>query len=620
MASQHADVRLHLVGPPYVQADGHAVRLRHKGLAILCVLALDGSVRRERLADLLWEGPRAMENLRVEMHRLRGAFRPFAIDPFGTSTDPLQLNEQVVVATGATTGTLMEGLDDLAPEFQAWLEYKRSTWVPPGDGTVRHLLLEELAGVVAPGFVLVLQGSPGSGRADVARSLARRLALPFADGLDASPGPSCVRYIDPETCDAATTAQKIIHDHASVWVLARSTFGEDPSLLLRLRSTLPQERLRFVRLAPLTWDEARSVIPDDVGFDEAASIYLASAGNPGYLAELVKLRGTRPLASPIPIPQRLRAAYELEARRLSRDARQVLERLALIEGGISARQLDLLGGAPHIEELERCGWLVYADGGWRFTDAAAARALRGEIHEGERRRVLRLIEDDPEVEPRSAAPERALAGEQRTDGHPAAWHRADPATDGNGKHHGNGRRHGPVQPAIVPVGRGDEVWLDDAQVAGTAARLAGDTVTWVNPDARDHAGEIEWSLPETPVLLHLSGRVVRARSDGEPAVTGSPRHLLRLSLVGAGAHDLLLSFDGPNARRGGGQLTVPLHPVFDLWFLVDEGRMVRLTGAPHAMVAEFVVHAYRPVDTPRGADDAVNALAWTRVAKELGRS
>src|SRR5690606_32879477 len=287
----------------------------------------------------------------------------------------------------------------------------------------------------------------------------------------------------------------------------------------------------------------RSVIPDDIGFDEAASIYLASAGNPGYLAELLKLRGDRPLASPLPIPQRLRAAYELEARGLSTSARQVLERLALIEGAISPRQLDVLGGAPHVEELERCGWLVYEGGGWRFADAAAARALRGEIHEGERRRVLRLIEDGPEVEPRSTAGGHTPSGEQRTDGHPADGHWADPGTDGNGKHHGNGRRHDPAQPAIVPVGRGDEVWLDDAQVAGTAARLAGDTVTWVNPDARDHAGEIVWSLPETPVLLHLSGRVVRARSDGEPAVTGSPKHLLRLSLVGAGAHDLLLSFD-----------------------------------------------------------------------------
>lgn len=609
MASSPPELLLHLVGPAHVQADGQIVRLRHKGLAILCVLALDGSVRRERLADLLWESPRAMENLRVELHRLRQAFRPFGLEPFGASTDPLRLDDRIVVSTASATGTPMEGLDDLAPEFQAWLEYKRSTWAPQGNGTARQSLVQELAGVVVPGFVLVLQGSPGSGRADVARSLARRLALPFVEGVDAVPDVACLRYVDPEACDASSTARRIIQDRTNVWVIGRSTFGEDPSLLLRLRSALPPERLRFVRLAPLTWDEARSVIPDDVGFDEAASIYLASAGNPGYLAELVGLRVKRPLTPPLPIPQRLRAAYELEARRLSKSARQALERLSLIEGAISARQLDVFGAAPHLEELERCGWLVVEDGAWKFADAAAARALRGEIHEGERRRLKRVIDDDAETELTS------LAGESRPPGMPrAAGRRSRIAPDGNGQH------DGPVQPAIVPVGRGDEVWLDDARVEGAAARLAGDAVTWVNPDARDHAGEIVWSLPETPVLLHLSGRVVRGRSYGEPVLTGLPRHLLRLSLVGSGANDLLLSFDGPNARRTRGQSTVALHPTFDLWFLIERGRMVRLSGTPHAMVVEFAVRAYRPIDPAPDADEAVNAIAWTRVVKAPGRA
>ncbi|MFO7546535.1 MAG: hypothetical protein R6W77_13670 [Trueperaceae bacterium] len=600
MSSRVTSVTLHVVGPVHVRADGHTVRLRHKGLAILCVLALDGSVRRERLADLLWETPRAMQNLRVELHRVRAAFLALGIDPFGGGTDPLTLSDQIAVNKDAAAGAPLEGLDDVSPEFQAWLDYKRSTWVPLGSHTARRRLVEELARAAVPGFVIVLQGSPGSGRAAVARTLAQRLALPFVEEAGTALGISALRYVDPESCDPVATAHRIANDRANVWVLGRSTFGEDPSLLLRLRSTLPPERLRFVRLEPLTWDEARNAIPESIHFDEAATMYLASAGNPGYLAELVKLRRSGHIVPPLPIPQRMRAAYELEARRLSKLARQALERLSLIEGTISGKELDALGATPYIEELERCGWLVYEGAAWRFADAAAARSLRGEIHEGERKRIRTVIDACSLDETR-----RGSGTEQQPGGRPLG-----------GGPVGNGQAHAHLQPAIIPMGRGEEVWLDDARVVGPAATLAGDAVTWVHSDARDHSSEIVWSLPETPVLLHLAGRVVRGGSDGTHAVARPPCHLLRLSLVGGSTHDLLLSFDGPNTRRGGGQMAVPLHPVFDLWFLVPAGRMVRLTGAPHAMVAEFAVRAYRPVDAPRGPEKAVNALAWGRVAAE----
>lgn len=602
MATRSGTVTLHLVGPTYVQADGHAVRLRHKGLAILCVLALDGSVRRERLADLLWESPRAMQTLRVELHRLRAAFQPFGIDPFGGSIDPLTLSEEIAVNTAPAAGTPMEGLDDVSPEFQAWLEYKRSVWVPLGNGTARHRLVEELASVAAPGFVVVLQGSPGSGRTAVAKTLAQRLALPFVEGSGAAHGIPVLNFLDPESCDPVATAQRITHDRTNVWVVERSTFGEDPSLLLRLRSTLPPERLRFVRLAPLTWDEARRTMPEGVSFDEAATMYLASAGNPGYLAELVKLRGSRSLEPPLPIPQRLRAAYELEARRLSKPARQALERLSLIEGAISARELDALGATPCIEELERCGWLVYQRAAWRFSDAAAARALRGEIHEGERKRIRSLIDACSQGETRRGTSVQRQPG-GRHSGH---------GPDGDGQHHAHPR------PAMVSVGRGEEVWLDDAKVEGSAATLAGDAVTWVNHDAREDAGEIVWSLPESPVLLQVAGRVVRGRGDGLPAFAERIGYLFRLSLIGGSTHDLLLSFDGSSVRHDGGPMTVPLRPAFDLWFLIPTGRMVRLTGARHALVAEFTVRAYRPVDAPRGTETAVNALAWARTPPEAG--
>lgn len=611
MASSPPELLLHLVGPAHVQADGQIVHLRHKGLAILCVLALDGSVRRERLADLLWESPRAMENLRVELHRLRQAFRPFGLEPFGTSTDPLRLDDRIVVSTASATGTPMEGLDDLAPEFQAWLEYKRSTWAPQGDGTARYRLVDELVRVAAPGLVIVLQGSPGSGRIEVAKSLAHRLALPFVEGPEAAHEVRALRYVDPESCDPAATSQRITRDGASVWVVARSTFGEDPSLLLRLRAALPPERLRFERLAPLTWDEARRVMTEGIAFDEAATLYLASAGNPGYLGELVALRGGEPIVPPVPIPQRLRAAYELEARRLSKPARQALERLSLVEGAISSQALEALGAASCIDELERCGWLLYQSGSWTFADAAAAQALQGEIHEGERERIRSRIQSCARDEGH-----RRAAGQRRSGGLATSSYSV-----GDSEDPGRGR------PSIVTIGRGHELWLDDARVTGTTATLFGDTVTWAKPDARADDSGIAWSLPETPVLLRFAGRVVGGNGDAATRYEcqrgqlsdcrhdHGPGYRFRLSLVGAEAPDLLLGTLGGSQPRYPNEAMVPLADEFELWFLIEAGHMLRLSGTSRPMVSEFTVHAHRSVTASRACKDHVRAIAWCEVSR-----
>lgn len=602
-----SDLTLHLIGPAHAQVGGHLLPLRRKGLALLCVLALDGPARRERLADLLWDQRDAMRNLRVELHRLRAAFHPHAIDPFGGSSDPLSLHEAFTISAERGTGVLMEGLEDLATEFQAWLEYKRATWVPLGNGSVRHRLVEDLAGWARPPFVVVLQGSPGSGRQEVARSLARRLALPLVVGVEGATGSAAVRYVDPEGTDPVALARQVGRDGSSVWVVARSTFGEDPSLVLRLRVELPPERLRFVRLPPLTWEEARKKIPEDAGFDEAARLYLDSAGNPGYLDELLEIRARAGPATSTHVPQRMRAAFELEARRLPKPIRRALERLALIDGPLTPRLLAALGATGFTEELERTGWLVFEDGVWCFGDPAAALALRGEVHEGERRRILALT--------------GAVAGE--TIQAPQA---VSPGERGGGWDAGAERPHTGLD--RVQASHGDEVWLDDGQASGPDATLTGAVVTWVHHHHRRWgASEVVWSLPLSPILLRLTGRVHVPPHDDGPAPAGV--RLLRLSAIGAASVGVDLIADRPTPAerdegrhegRHEGQLAERverLSPEFDRWFLLRDARSLRISGGEQPMVAEFTVRAYRPADVGE-RDAAVVTATLLGCAHDVG--
>ncbi len=60
-----------MLGPPVLLRHGRPVRLRsRKVFPLLAYLALEGPQPRERLADLLWDSPRARSNLRVELHHM----------------------------------------------------------------------------------------------------------------------------------------------------------------------------------------------------------------------------------------------------------------------------------------------------------------------------------------------------------------------------------------------------------------------------------------------------------------------------------------------------------------------------------------------------------------------
>ena len=99
------------------------MRMRTKGLALLHLLDLEGSMRRERIIDLLWNHGRAASNLRVELHRPRATLVEIGIQAFPPGEDPLTLPEGIELdRTPRHADTeAMQGLDELSPGFHEWL-------------------------------------------------------------------------------------------------------------------------------------------------------------------------------------------------------------------------------------------------------------------------------------------------------------------------------------------------------------------------------------------------------------------------------------------------------------------------------------------------------------------
>ena len=119
------EVSLRLIGSPRVTINARPVTLgSRKALALLSLLALDGSSARARIAALMWpdqDEAAARRNLRREVFRLRNAGVPIddgetqslalAVKPLCDAREP-----------GAGHGVLLDGYDQLAGEaFADWL-------------------------------------------------------------------------------------------------------------------------------------------------------------------------------------------------------------------------------------------------------------------------------------------------------------------------------------------------------------------------------------------------------------------------------------------------------------------------------------------------------------------
>lgn len=602
MSATTRPAKLHLHDPVHVAAGGRVVPVRRKGLAMLAYVALEGPTRRERLADVLWDQQRALPNLRVELHRLRTAFGATGVDPITRRSDALALSPQVEVGRVQGHG-LLAGLDDVSAEFQEWLEHRRALAQAGRGHAVRAALLDDLAAHVAPPFVLVLEGAPGSGRRGLTRDLARRLELPFTENL--ADDRMAVRYVGPDQQDDDGLADRIVRDDRGVWALGRSTFREDSRVLLRLRAQVAPERMRFVGLGPIAWPDARPSLPQGMSFRERARLYLAAGGNPGYLTELVKLQEQGAATGDLPVPQRLRAAILLEASRLSEASRRALERLSVHPGPFSDALLAVLESEHQAEELERMGWLEHDGAAWSFTDGLAARMVRSGVHPGLKMRLHQRIAAQLERE-------GALTG--------AAYHRR--AATGHG-----GPEAAPVDPS-GPIERrrmhpGRTVWLDEVSVEGQRLSVDAHRLVWSRLATDRDPSRITWRLPTTPLLLRLRGRALV-----QPDETGAlPGTVFLLSFKGCdsgeGATGLDVRFAADGAQPGrldaSERPPLTLGDRFEYWFSVAGMRELWLEAARANAVIEAELEAFEANGAPGEAVEAINLISGrTDVAGSTG--
>lgn len=523
-----------------MEVAGQIIPVRRKGIALLYVLALEGPTRRERMAHMLWGHGGAANNLRVELHRLRRVLGDHGVSVTGLATDPLQPpGGMTVVRSGQ--GDIMEGLEDVSPDFSEWLEWQRSKHdhfgVPaaPQTGTIPPDLLTSLR----PPFVLVVEVPPGATAAPAARELATHLRLPFVEGVG-SGGPA-VHLLSAN--ESAELWQTVADDSTGVWVLQSNSMGDDPPLLLTLRSRLQAERMSYLALPKASWREAREGFLAEATFELAAGTFLASGGHPAFLKESASLiRQAAGNLNEIPVPQRIRAAYLLEAQALSREALLALERLSVVSGAHTLSLLDHLGVTPHLEELERLGWLTY-DGNWHFADTAARTVLRSTLQPGRRH----IYQDE------------ARALEVRPEGPASA-----------------GQPIAEISRAEARIGQPYLGWT--AHIFGPGAEQRGSLVTLFRSGNEVEDSGLELAIEQRPLLVHLFGSV------HAPCLPTQGSNMpFRINARGSSALCLRV-MDGQSGPSKPG--------VVDHWYYVENAGAISVRCIDSPSVVDFEVALY----------------------------
>ena len=616
--------RGHLIvyGPAQLLWGPAPVRLRSKGLALLYLLALEGSVPRERVAELLWSRRDAANNLRVELHRLRAALAAFDPDAFPRAEDPVRLPRGIELDRTSRygDGTPLQGLDDLSRDFQAWLEAQRERLARDQTEPAtpfRSDLVERLALASHQPFVLVLRGPPGTGRQTFLRALARRLDLSLVSG--AAGGTRALHLLDAQETDARSTAEHILQQRHGVWALSVSPFEPDCELLLRLRERLPADRVRCLQFGALPWHEARALLLAGLDFTDAARIYVGTGGHLASMRELLRLQPSDGFDGELPLPQRVRAAYLLETARLPEATRHVLDHLSVHPGVVPDAVAAHLGFTDHLDTLEMTGWLRF-DQGWRFCDEATRRIIARTVQPGRRTRyharfAAALAATHPELE-HAAAYHRAMAGLAAT---------PDPSELRVSTSSERGRRgvRGSAQRVRGDGGRERAILLERHRQLLTGD--GGVWSYWVRQPLDHGSSDAEFALPDEPCLVRLRAHVYH-----EPLLGFAPyweAFPVRLSCIGGPAPDrhLVLGDAAAPAILSDGTLLLPTSASHEVFLACHHARL-RLAFHAASGIAEFSLHALEFQPRPLGpvhAYDLRVASASTRgdakVAREAAR-
>ncbi len=600
----NAGFRLVLQGEVRLEYQGRPVAVRKKGLALLAYLGVVGAASRARLADLLWQNGTGRANLRVELHRLadvtgRSLFEPRA--------DPLRLPSWVTVDRDAVDDTLLEGIDGVSFDLDRWIEGVRAQ-------AERKVLQNRRAGDLARGlagelrspFLIVLRARPAEDLDEFLTALSDATRLPLVEGVG---GPArALRVVSPPYPDGCTEA--LLAAREGGWVLRVPAYGEDPREVLELRNAFDPARLRYVELPRVSWEDARQGLLHDLRFEQAAEAYVFTGGNGGFLRELARMQWVREGDGVFAVPQRVRAAYQLEMRYVSLEARLALERLSIHPGPITEALIDVLDARGALDELERRGWLTY-DGAWRFREPESRTVLCRSLQPGRRGTYHREVAVLMEVEGDwlAGAYHRIAAGQ------PVVLTESDRGVP-------NGLVQAAVRAALglevdgaspryLETMVGPELALLEAERHGPGT--SGEGADWRMVKIPGNGpSAISFELPGKRALVHLRGRCWAEA----PLGVGVAGQALPLEFELADGHRVVFvqGLTEPLAQDGEDAVLMPLSGAIDVWLLVSdaiEGRI--LTRAEAAVVElEITLHA-----VGRGGAQAANEPAQGREMRQV---
>lgn len=581
---------LYLWGVAWLEYQHEPVRLSHKGLAILYYLALQGPTRREVLADLLWEHAEAAQNLRVTLSQLRKALMFLDEPPFPQGENPLRFPEGISLeqTKDARHKEVMEGLDDISVPFQAWLEEQRGRFHFFGVRTdLRDKLVREVSQQLSPPCLLVLQGSLGAGKLSFAQSLAQMLKLPCYSGLRGR-GVVGVHHLKPPHPEN-TFAYVTAHQN-NIWVIDQEAFGEESELILRLLEYFPTEQVHYLELPRLSWFDVKKKDLAELPLADAVALYLAADGRPGYLAEYREWHRQHSLAHHLHrevVPQRLRAIFQLRARELSLDARLALERLSVHPGSFSDGLIDTFEAKPHLEELERLGWITF-DQNWSFVEEVLRRVLVNCLQAGRKRNYHLMAagyfanEQQPLAEAYHAmqageSPDLEVLSQQLSDWQLFAL---------------RAHYHLPVQLAPLAseaCGLGSELMPTESWHEGSVD-VDGCQLAFVRNVLERLPSRVAWQLPNEPCLLRFAGN---AFVDNALAVGLEGDALpLELEVIGAPSRRVTWLPSLPEPSHTSERLLLPLSSAFESHLLLPAGTTIVLTCCAEAglIELEFTVH------------------------------
>jgi hypothetical protein len=592
--SSHGDspFSLPVYGEACLYHAGRVVSVRKKGLALLYYLALEGVSRRKDLAEVLWDQPNTLGNLRVELYRLKDVFDHLGYRPFQGGDDPLQLSEFISLSHQRSSEHVLKGLDDVSPAFQGWLEEKRALLGQRQGDDAPNSFVKTLAAKLRRPHLILYHLPLGSSAEGFAQSLASEFRLPYLEGTQSAlKGVRLVRHTE-----AAGALSSILSDHDNLWVVERPTYGDDPEYVLHLRSAWRSDRFTYLAPPALTWTEARAHALRHLPNELASKLYLGSDGHQEFLREAAAMITETGKTG---LPQRFKATVRLELRTLSIGAQTALECLSVHPGPLPEALLETFEVKMHLAELERTGWLRF-DRAWRFNHELTRRLLYASLPPGQRLRYHAEAARGLGRDRAAQAFHREASGETANAFEPLPlW--ADSKSAGH-------------PPDLREVCCGRELALLELGRKGQLLDEADGSFVMQRSSYDSDNSSVTFELPGEPCLLKLEGQVFLEHS------RATSLQVLRLELKGQHEKTILFAPIQKAAWQSATMLVVPLGSTLAQWFVIPEGERLVVSSAAESALLHLKLSAYRIAQGPGATLQALDLASLAYSGQTLHES